>query len=227
MTTPDDVKRARMLRKRHKQERQAVIFGVLIAFLAVSGLGALAVYTGTVDPPFERGFSTPAAKEDEAHPQACLPEGTLPVPSGEILVNVFNATDRGGLAGVAGERLAERGFAVGATGNATIDLASVRISFGAAGLAQAYTVAAHFAESDLYYDAREDASVDVTLGDTFEALSEEIALDPAIAMTSVEGCVALEEIAPAELPTEEPAPEDQAPAEGDPPVEPAPVDPAA
>ncbi|MEK8227446.1 hypothetical protein NKG05_17085 [Oerskovia sp. M15] len=32
-------------------ERQAVVFGLLVAFLAITGIGALAVYTGAVDAP--------------------------------------------------------------------------------------------------------------------------------------------------------------------------------
>ena len=40
-------------------ERQAVVFGLLIAALAVVGLGALAVYTGAIDAPFDRPLSSP------------------------------------------------------------------------------------------------------------------------------------------------------------------------
>jgi hypothetical protein len=47
-TDPD---RARTLRRRHMHERQAVIFGVLLAGLALAGLGAAAVYTGTLAVP--------------------------------------------------------------------------------------------------------------------------------------------------------------------------------
>ena len=42
MTTPDDVQRARTQRRRRKHERQALVFGLLIAFLAVSGLASTA-----------------------------------------------------------------------------------------------------------------------------------------------------------------------------------------
>ena len=47
-----DADRARALRRRHMRERQAVVFGVLLAALAVIGLGAAAVYTGSLSLPF-------------------------------------------------------------------------------------------------------------------------------------------------------------------------------
>src|SRR5690554_4843652 len=120
MTTPDDVRDARALRRRHKHERQAVIFGVLIASLAVTGLTAVAVYTGTIDPPFDRGFSTKGVKEDPVLAQPCLPEGTLPVAYSAIPLNVLNATDQGGLASVTADALVERGFVVASTGNTKV-----------------------------------------------------------------------------------------------------------
>ena len=94
MSTPDQAKRERAARRRHKQERQAVIFGVLIAFLAVSGLAAAAVYTGAIDPPFERGFTAKESEDDKLTPQPCLAADTLPVPYSSVTVRVLNATSR-------------------------------------------------------------------------------------------------------------------------------------
>lgn len=201
MTTPDDVRDARALRRRHKHERQAVIFGVLIASLAVTGLTAVAVYTGTIDPPFDRGFSAKEVKEDPVLAQPCLPEGTLPVAYGTIPLNVLNATDQSGLASVTADTLVERGFVVATTGNTKVVVEGTRISFGIAGLPAAYTVAAHFEGADLYYDSREDATVDVVLGSSFEAPrgAEAVQLDPAIPMTSREDCVAIDQITPQQL----------------------------
>lgn len=217
MTTPDDVRDARALRRRHKHERQAVIFGVLIASLAVTGLAAVAVYTGTIDPPFDRGFSSKDVLQDEVLAQPCIPEGTFPVAYNAIAVNVLNATDQGGLASTTSTALTERGFTVATTGNTQVVVEGIRIAFGSASLGSAYTLAAHFEGADLYYDAREDASVDVILGSSFEALKapEAVALDPTIPMVSREGCIAIDQIAPQPIatvaPTEEP-PAEEAPA---------------
>ncbi|MEP7764698.1 LytR C-terminal domain-containing protein [Sanguibacter sp. 25GB23B1] len=209
MTTPDDVRDARALRRRHKHERQAVIFGVLIASLAVTGLAAVAVYTGTIDPPFDRGFSSKDVIQDEVLAQPCLPEGTFPVAYNSISVNVLNATDQGGLASTTSASLAERGFTVATTGNTKVVVEGIRISFGSASLGAAYTLAAQFEGADLYYDAREDASVDVILGSSFEGLKapEAVQLDPTIPMVSREGCVAMDQINPQPLPTVPPTEE--------------------
>ncbi|PFG34363.1 LytR cell envelope-related transcriptional attenuator [Sanguibacter antarcticus] len=199
-----------------------MIFGVLIASLAVTGLTAVAVYTDTIDLPFDRGFSAKEVKQDVVLAQPCIPEGTLPVPYDTIPVNVLNATSQGGLAASASSSLADRGFTVASTGNTEVVVEGIRISFGLSGLASAYTVAAHFEDADLYYDAREDASVDVLLGSSFETVKapEAVTLDPTVPMISREGCVAINEITPQALPlvasTEEPAedaPADEAPAE--------------
>ena len=47
-----DPARQRILRHRHKRERQALIFGGLIAGLAVAAFIASAIFTGTITPPF-------------------------------------------------------------------------------------------------------------------------------------------------------------------------------
>lgn len=221
MSTPDQAKRERAARRRHKQERQAVIFGVLIAFLAVSGLAAAAIYTGAIDPPFDRGFTAKEDKEDKAAPQPCLPVDTLPVPYSSITVRVMNGTSRSGLASSAADALISRGFVVESTGNASQAYAGVQISFGAAGLASAYTLAAHLPEARLLYDDREDASLDLYLGDSYTALADvdAVLLDPTVAMASVAECTEIESLTPtpratpSATPSEEATSEDEAPAE--------------
>ena len=226
MSIPDQAKRERAARRRHKQERQAVVFGVLIAFLAVSGLAAAAVYTGAIDPPFERGFTAKEASDDTLTPQPCLAADTLPVPYSDITVRVLNGTKRSGLASSAANELVARGFVVETTGNASKAYSGVQISFGAAGLASAYTLAAHLPEARLYYDDREDASLDLYLGDSYTGFAplDAVLLDPTVAMASVEGCTLIESIAPEPRPTTAApeAPADEAPSE-DVPAEEAPA----
>ena len=84
MTDPD---RARALRRRHVHERQAVIFGILLAILAVAGVSAAAIYTGNLSVPFfARGFSSKPTPSVTFQPAPCPPQGALPgvtgVPSG-------------------------------------------------------------------------------------------------------------------------------------------------
>lgn len=211
--------RKRRLRRRHKRERQAIIFGAVLASLAAIGLGAAAVLTGNMDAPFDRAFTTispsPVAA---ANIPPCVPEGTVPVPYGEITLHVYNGTTRAGLAGNASDALGQRGFEISSTGNFPIKVRGVvRIEFGAQGIAEAYTVAAHFPEAQLMYDARTDDVVDIALGADFKELVplEEVALAADEPMTGVAGCVSLADAIPGAPPAPTPAADaDEAEADG-------------
>lgn len=217
-----DLDRARALRRRHMHERQAVIFGVLLAGLAVAGLGATAVYTGNVSLPFvARGFST-APPPPVPDPDPCPPAGALPLAYNQVTVTVLNSTSRVGLAGGAAAELTQRGFVVAGSGNTQPAFDGVaRISFGVAGAAAAYTLAAQLEGEDLHLVAREDPSVDMTLGTQFAELTpaDQVVLDPSVPLVAPEGCVPLDQAA-VETPTPEtPAADgsgegEQAPEEG-------------
>lgn len=205
--------RKRKLRRRHKRERQAVIFGAVLAGLAAIGLGAAAVWTGGMDAPFDRAFTTiePSPSADVNAPP-CVPVDTLPVPYGSVVVHVYNATTRPGLAGSASDLLGQRGFEIGSTGNFAIKLRGVgRIEFGSQGIAEAYTLAAHIPEVELVYDARTDDVIDLALGARFDEL---VALDlvPLAAdepMAGVPGCIALTDAVPGPAPAPTPPPGDE------------------
>lgn len=192
-------------------ERQAVIFGVLLAALALAGLGAAAMFTGSLNlPVFARAFSTPVSPTTAQDPYPCPPAGALPVATNQITVRVFNATSRVGLAGATGSTLTERGFGVALTENATATYdGTARIIFGVAGVAQAYTLAAHVDGAVLVLDPRADASLDLALGAKFAELKapELVTLDPAVPLVAPPGCTPFDEIAPpvAPAPTETPA----------------------
>lgn len=196
--------RKRKLRRRHKRERQAVIFGAVLAGLATVGLGAAAIWTGSMESPVTREFTTiePSPSTDVTAPP-CVPADTLPVPYGQITINVFNATSRPGLAGSTADLLGQRGFEIATTDNYGLRLrGATRIGFGAQGVAQAYTVAAHFPEVELVYDERTDAVVDVALGGSFEELVplDSVPLVTDEPMTGVAGCVPLADAVPAPAP---------------------------
>jgi hypothetical protein len=199
-TDPD---RARTLRRRHMHERQAVIFGVLLAGLALAGLGAAAVYTGTLGVPFlARGFSTPAP-EAGTTAVPCPPEGAAPVPYAQVTVNVFNGTGVPGLAAQTAAALTERGFVVGTTANSPANVTgTARLTFGAAGVAAAYTLAAQLDKPVLVLDPRADATVDMTVGTGYVGLvsADLIALDPAVPFAAPAGCVPISQITLAPVP---------------------------
>jgi hypothetical protein len=193
-------------------ERQAVIFGVLLAGLAVAGLGAAAVYTGSLDlPMMGRGFSTAPASPTAANAAGpCPPEGAAPVPYDQITVNVYNATSRVRLAAATAEALGERGFHIGATKDGTAYSGVAQISFGPAGVAQAYTLAAQIDGATLLLVNKDpaDPSVDLALGANYAELKpvDAVLLDPAVPFTPPEGCQPLSEATPAPQPTPTAAP---------------------
>lgn len=205
MTTPAEIAaRKRKLRRRHKRERQAVIFGAVLAGLAVVGLGAAAVWTGSMDSPIERDWTTVSeAPTEAALTVPCVAADTLPVSYDDITVNVYNATSRPGLAGSVADLLGQRGFEIGERDNFSIKLSGVgRIRFGAQGVAAAYTLWAHVPGAALAYDARTDGTVDLALGAEFSQLVEldrvplaaDEPLEPAV------GCVPLAEAEPQPAP---------------------------
>lgn len=116
---------------------------------------ATATATGTAAPP---GAPTPAA---------------APAP-GQITVNVYNATNRAGLAGETAKEMKARGFVVGTVANdpqkkSISQPAEVR--FGKNGEAAAKVILALVPGAATAGDARADASVDLVLGNGFKSLA--------------------------------------------------------
>jgi len=185
-------------------ERQAVIFGGLIAGLAVTAFGAAAIYSGAVPAPLARGFSTDAPPKSSEVAAPCPAAGSLPVVYTSIQLTVLNGTTRSGLAGTAAAELTARGFTVASTGNyPTPVLQTARIMFGHDGLAAAYTVAAQFDKPVLALDAREGAGVDVAVGSLFTTLvaTDKILLTPGAPLVGYAGCLPIDKITPAPEPT--------------------------
>jgi len=174
-----DADRARAARRRHMHERQAVIFGVLLAALAVIGLGAAAVYTDSIDIPFfDKSFAAAPSPTPTRDSVPCPPQGALPVKYSKVKVNVYNGTQTAGLAGKTADDLKDRGFKVATTTNAPVQYAGVaRINFGYKGVAQAYTLAAQLPDAEMTLDARTNTSVDLTLGSDFTDLTAEDSVD--------------------------------------------------
>lgn len=142
--------------------------------------------------------------DDTASPQAsptvsCPPKSTgtakpIPLPAPKtITVNVYNATDRAGLARSTSTQLAARGFKAGKVANDPANstvAASAEIRYGPKGAAQAKVVAAQVPGSVLAKDKRTDTTVDVVIGEKFTALATPAQAQAALAVTPspVPGC---------------------------------------
>ncbi|WP_407320395.1 LytR C-terminal domain-containing protein [Isoptericola halotolerans] len=198
---------ARVARRRRKHERQAVVFGLIIAFLVVLGLGALAIYTDTIDSPVSEPIYTPSTAVEHMAP-ACLPEdedspdGVLPMPYDKVRVRIFNAADnRFALAGASEDVLSDRGFDIRDTGDFTYQVEGPsEIRYGTSGIVQAYTLAAQFDDIELILDDRGGKVVDLVIGTGWaEPLPvEEVPLAADQPLENLPGCVPAADMEPVE-----------------------------
>ena len=203
MTTPAQDP-ARTERRRREHERQAVVFGLLIAFLAVVGLAALAVYTGAVDAPIGESAASPRPEAEPAEPVPCLPrpkgnaEGVRPATYSDVRVRVFNASDTAGLAAAHAEVLNDRGFDVVDEGNLDHKIERSELRFGTKGIRAAYTVAAHYPELRLVLDDRSGNVVDLAVGTEWERplAEEDVPISADQPLENRPGCVPAGEMTP-------------------------------
>jgi hypothetical protein len=180
-------------------ERQAVVFGVLIAALALVGVGAAGIMTGAISSPFSQPIATPTQADDAMTTAVpCLPKGTKPVKYADITLNVYNASGQPGLARSTADALTERGFTIKKVGNDASKIVAPRVVYGPHGIAQAYTVAAQLKDAKLALDTRKGSSVDVVLGTESHVLlaTKDVHLSAKKAMKSAPGCVAIKKVTP-------------------------------
>ncbi|WP_161786618.1 LytR C-terminal domain-containing protein [Demequina mangrovi] len=164
-----DARRAQV--RRHRRERQIIVFGVLIIVLAFTSLYFAGVYKGDVEGPFSQPFVTPEGAFESDITLVCPPPDTSPMAHKNVGVRILNGTEVQGLAGSVSSVLEERNYLVVSTTNWGRTYGdSVRIYFGEDGVRQAYTVARNFdAEVDLVLDNREGTLVDIVLGEEYAA----------------------------------------------------------
>lgn len=191
---------ARDRRRRREHERQALVFGILIAILAVVGVGSLAVYTGAIQSPFQREFTTTDTSAT-APKQPCMAADTMPVAYNKVSVTVLNASGRDRMASITGDFLVDRGFQVAGVGNAD-ELPYTLVMTNAEGVAGAYTVAAQFPDSAVVLDDRPEPTVDVHVGASFDGLVpiDEVTLAADTPLESPETCTDIENITPRQSP---------------------------
>lgn len=202
--TSGDVKR-RKAKRRHRRERQIMVFGVIIIAVGAVAFAAAAIYRGEVEGPFSAEFNSPAPDLAEID-LVCPPSGALPLSTDQIVVRISNGTDTQGLAGSVEQTLEGRGFVtVGAVNWSRTYDDTVLILFGEQGVAHAYTLARQFEDAELVLDNREDITLDLVLGEEFAAapaLREPLApeLDTSLPLTADGEC------RPAGLVVAQPAP---------------------
>lgn len=148
--------------RRRRRRRAAITLFVVAALLFGAFWYAYSYYR---EPP-------PRASAGPACTPTSSPRSTLPAP-GKVSVNVYNATDRDGLAAGAAEQLRGRGFRVLTVANDPLHkkvAGPAEVRFGKSGRPAAQVVQRLVKGATAVKDARTDASVDLVLGRTFTAL---------------------------------------------------------
>jgi LytR cell envelope-related transcriptional attenuator len=143
-----------------------VLVGVLAVVLFGAGVGLSVLLRGGTDE-----AAQPVA-EPTCVTTTTVPEVTLPKP-GTVSVNVYNATDRSGLAASTGVALKGRGFNVGEIANDPLgkNIKGVaQLRYGTKGESNAELLVFYFPGAKLVADDRTDASVDVVLGAKFDSV---------------------------------------------------------
>lgn len=106
-----------------------------------------------------------------ASPTPCVTTTTKPV---AVKVNVYNATNRDGLAASTAALLKKRGFVIGTVSNDPLHRnvkATAEVRYGAAGVKLAPRVESLVAKPAKLQDKRKDASVDLVIGNAFTKLA--------------------------------------------------------
>ncbi|MCO5308560.1 MAG: LytR C-terminal domain-containing protein [Austwickia sp.] len=157
--------------ERQRRRSVAILTG-LGAFLLVSFLIAFAYIQGWIPPqggPAQQATGTPSRT-----PTTCPSVPPPPEPK-TVTVNVYNATDRAGLAAATAKTLQDQGFTIGAVTNdptgKKLDVAA-EIRFGKAAAAKADVLAQRFPGAvKVVDDKRTDELVDVAIGAKFAAVA--------------------------------------------------------
>jgi hypothetical protein len=152
------------MERRQRQRRAFITIGVLLLGLFFAFWYGLSYYEAD-----RRGAqaATPAPTCRPYDPEVILPA--------DIEVNVYNSTNRNGLAGRSAALLEQRGFAVGKVANDPSDRDTPKVAevrYGVEGRPKALVVLEVMPEGTrAVKDKRDDGSVDVALGTDFKGLA--------------------------------------------------------
>ena len=150
--------------RRSRRRRAFVTLSVVVLMLFFAFWYAYSYYRTSSEP-----TAAPAPVCTTAAPAKA---GAVPKPS-DITVNVYNATDRDGLAAKTAADVRERGFDVATVTNDPLQrtvTGPAEVRYGKAGAAKAKVVLGLVKGAKPVKDARTDASVDLVVGEKFTAL---------------------------------------------------------
>jgi len=168
-----------------------VVVGMVILFGAGYGLSRIIQGASSDGSSDASSSSSASASATTPEPEPCVtvtvtPGAGLPSPS-QVTTNVYNATDRAGLAASTAEELQVRGFVVGAIDNDPLSktiTGVAEIRHGPSGESAARLMAFYLPGAELVDDGRQDATIDTALGAAYTAVAPQSEVDAALAAPS-------------------------------------------
>jgi hypothetical protein len=163
-------------RRRHPVTTTIVVV-LMLAVLFGAAYGAVRLLRGSSNDTSPQAAATPCTTAT-AHPGTALPKPAT------VTINVYNATDRTGLAKRTSAELATRGFVIAKVANDPLSkkvTAVAELRYGSKGLANAQLLRYYLPGAVLVADKRSDATVDVVLGNAFTVVAPQAAVTAALA----------------------------------------------
>ena len=167
-----------------------VVIGMVILFGAGYGLSRIIQGSGASDASSTteptNGSTTSAPEPEPCVTVTVTPGAGLPSPA-QVTTNVYNATDRTGLAASTAEELQVRGFLIGVIDNdplAKTITGVAEIRHGPSGEQAALLMAFYLPGAELVDDGRKDATIDTVLGAAYTAVAPQSEVDAALAAPS-------------------------------------------
>lgn len=180
---------------RHRRKQSPVVAIVLVVIGMVilfgAGYGLSRIIQGSSSDGGDAGSPTAAPTSATPEPEPCVtvtvtPGAGLPSPA-QVTTNVYNATDRTGLAASTAEELQVRGFLIGAIDNdplAKTITGVAEIRHGPSGEQAAKLMAFYLPGAELVDDGRADATIDTALGAAYTTVAPQSEVDAALAAPS-------------------------------------------
>ena len=182
---------------RHRRKQSPVIavvlvvIGMVILFGAGYGLSRIIQGSGSSDASGTGEPTQSSATSAAPEPEPCVTVTVTPgagLPSAaQVTTNVYNATDRTGLAASTAEELQVRGFLIGVIDNdplAKTITGVAEIRHGPSGEQAARLMAFYLPGAELVDDGRKDATIDTVLGAAYTSVAPQSEVDAALAAPS-------------------------------------------
>jgi hypothetical protein len=169
-------------RNRKRRRRRRTVAGALSGLLVV-GIGAYGLVNLVTAP--EQNASAAACKQGAAQERAAREQAraAAQATSAQFTLNVYNSTDRKGLAARTAAQLKARGFAIGQVTNDPLKsklTVSAQVRGSTASGIELHEVAAEVPGAQIQTDSRNDPSIDLVLGGSFSALASTSQVDAAL-----------------------------------------------